>query len=230
MRYDGFFWAGAEAGMMLGGIAVVRVLGVVLSSGVGAKRGVSMPRAIALAQREEIVRLKEQERVPLTVVAAELRVSVSAARNIWRRYRKEGRAGLRTRYERCKHEGPRMAKAVYEAALEMRREHPYWGGGIIRVQLRGLFPDEKLPCERTLQRWFRWEGLQRERSRTVPQQRVRATEAHETWQMDVKEQIETADGKRHCLLDMADEATGALLGGAVFSPRAMGSGGTECGA
>ena len=106
----------------------------------------------------------------------------------------------------------------------MRRAHRYWGAGLIRVQLKCDFPGHSLPSERTLQRYFRANGLQPLRSKSLPQPTERAREPHQTWQMDAKEQIAIQGGDEHCLLDVADEATGALLGGAIFPPEALGGG------
>ena len=46
-----------------------------------------------------------------------------------------------------------------QAALALRREHPIWGAGLIRVMLRRQLPQDAPPAERTLQRWFVRAGL-----------------------------------------------------------------------
>ena len=48
-----------------------------------------------------------------------------------------------------------MARAV----LRLRREHPSWGAGLIRVQVLRAMPGRIVPSERTLPRWFVGAGL-----------------------------------------------------------------------
>src|SRR5205807_2244420 len=48
-----------------------------------------------------------------------------------------------------------------------------------------------------------------------------ASAPHETWQVDAAEDILLGDGTRACWLRVADEFTGAVLGTAVFPPRAV---------
>ena len=110
------------------------------------------------------------------------------------------------------------------AALQLRRDHPGWGAGLIRVYLaeRGLRPP---PGESTLRRWFRRAGLAPAPPGRRPGTRApRATEPHETWQVDAAEQIPLADGARVCWLRIVDECSGAVLRTAVFPPRALGGG------
>jgi len=180
-----------------------------------------MPKAIPMRTREEIVRRKREEREPLTIIAEELGVPYDTVLGIWRRYRRRGEDGLRPSYDCCCRRGIRLRRDIHEAALQMRCEHPGWGGGVIRVQLGMDYDAADLPHERTLQRWFRAAGLQLPRSRPVPQNRERAREVHEVWQMDAKEQMQTLDGEWHCTLDVVDEASGALLEAVLFPPALL---------
>ena len=108
-------------------------------------------------------------------------------------------------------------------ALALRRQHPTWGAGYIRVRLAAEADPATVPSERTLQRWFR-----RERhppatgGRRSPSAADRATAAHDTWQMDAVEQLRTADGQGACWLRLVDEYTGAFLGTTVFPPVLLG--------
>src|SRR4051794_40227503 len=94
-------------------------------------------------------------------------------------------------------------------AVLLRREHPAWGAGLIRVMLRrqGIEP---LPNARTLQRWFAKAGLgpAPQGRRPESDKRRRATRPHETWQVDAAEDIGSGDGSRASWLRMADEFTG----------------------
>jgi hypothetical protein len=111
--------------------------------------------------------------------------------------------------------------AAYEPAIHLRRDHPGWGSELIRVLLaeQGTAP---LPSARTLRRWFAKAGLNPAPAGRRPAvQRRRATRPHETWQVDAAEEIPLSNGARACWLRIADEFTGAVLGTAVFPPRAL---------
>ena len=42
----------------------------------------------------------------------------------------------------------------------MKRAHPTWGAGLIRLQLQQQFPDQPLPQKRAIERWIQKAGLQ----------------------------------------------------------------------
>jgi transposase InsO family protein len=110
---------------------------------------------------------------------------------------------------------------AYEAAIQLRRQHPGWGSDLIRVMLaeQGLAP---LPAARSLRRWFAAAGLNPAPPGRRPQsERRRARAPHQTWQVDAAEEMRLADGSRVCWLRIADEFTGAVLGTAIFPPRAL---------
>ena len=100
----------------------------------------------------------------------------------------------------------------------MRRAHSGWGAGLIRVRLAESFPEQPLPHEATLRRWFRDAGLTPPRRPPHPPEPPRASVPHERWQLDATEQIALADGSRVSWLAASDEATGAMLGAVVFPP------------
>lgn len=110
-------------------------------------------------------------------------------------------------------------------ALALRQQHPTWGAGYIRVRLGEENETAALPSERTLQRWFRREGLSPAAGGRRPadeQSAGRASASHDTWQMDAAEQLRTADGQGVCWLRLVDEHTGAFLGTSLFPPILLG--------
>ncbi len=148
-----------------------------------------MPAAIAMSVREEIVR-RRQEHESFRQIAHDLRVSYNATRRIWAQFQAEGQ--VEAHYERCRPPAVRKGERVHEQALSLRRLHPRWGAGLIRLELRAQFPAEALPSERTLQRWFR-------RARvgllSPPRPRVKqGQQPHAVWAMDAKERMRLADG------------------------------------
>jgi transposase len=153
-----------------------------------------------------------------------MRVPPATVRNWWQRFRREGEAGLQTRYQHCGPQGPKAGPAVHRAAVAMKREHPTWGAGLIRLELQKQFPDQALPQVRAIQRWFQKAGLQPLRAKHPPVERQRAREPHEVWEVDAKERMHRADGSPTSVLSVTDEASGALLGATPFPPVSLESG------
>lgn len=173
-----------------------------------------MPSALPRPVRREIVEKREAGE-SFASIARQMNVSYGAVRNIYRRYLETGE--LRPAYDRCVHTGVRSDKAVYAAAVEMKTDHPSWGAGLIRVELKELFDEEKLPSIRTLQRWFRRAGVQAPKPEKAPQATVRRGKSvHEVWALDAKEQIQLADGSGVSWLTITDEASGAILSATLF--------------
>ena len=112
-----------------------------------------MPQAWPLALREQMVQ-RHQQGEPLTVIADALKVPYRTVRRWWHRYQQEGMEGLHTRYARCGPTGPKAPPAVPAAALELKREHPSWGAGLIRLQLVEQFAPSEVPQVRAIQRRF----------------------------------------------------------------------------
>ena len=113
---------------------------------------------------------------------------------------------------------------MQETALALKREHPRWGAGLIRVELEQQFPQVALPSVRSLQRWFAEALLQPPRRKRPACVSRRAHQVHEVWQLDAKERMRLADGTGTCVLNISDEASGALLGALVFPPLPLESG------
>ena len=182
-----------------------------------------MPRALPQPCREQIIQ-RWQQGHPLVQIARELRVPYRTVRDRCRRYRREGAAALTPRYDRCARPGPRFPAEVVERALALKREHPRWGGGLIRLQLAQAFPDQPLPAPRTVQAWWARAGLQPVRAQRPPVRRDRAQQPHEVWEIDAKERMRLADGSGTSVLTVTDEATGALLGLVAFPPVSLEAG------
>lgn len=176
-----------------------------------------MPQAVPQPLREQIV-ARRLAGAALTEIAQALQMPYRSVRGIWSRYRSRGLAGLAADYDRCAQFGPRFPAALHEAALSMKRAHPRWGAGMILVQLGELFSSEPLPKRRTVQEWFQKAGLSPGRSRAPSANQQRGKRAHEVWQLDAKEEIRLGDGRGSVSLSLLDEATGAVLGVALFPP------------
>jgi transposase len=188
-----------------------------------------MPQPLPFPLRQELVR-RHQQGETLLAIAQSLKAPYPTVRNWWRRYRQAGEAGLHTHYDRCGPQQPKAGTAIQQAALTMKRDHPPWGAGLIRLELAKQFPDQYLPQVRAIQRWFRAAGLQPPRAQRPPMERQRGKEPHEVWEMDAKERFRLADGTGTSVLCLTDEASGALLGATPFPPVSLEPGPAERGA
>lgn len=176
-----------------------------------------MGRPVPMTTREQIVHRHEAGK-SLQAIAADLELSPYTVRNLWRRYRDHGWAGLAPHYEACGRKGPQCSARVYRGALWLKRAHPKWGARLIRMVLAEKWPEEYMPHERTLQRWFRQAGLNRQRGHQPSRHHGRGVEPHGVWAMDAKENIRLGSGERVSWLIISDEASGAVLAGAIFPP------------
>jgi hypothetical protein len=180
-----------------------------------------MPQAIAVPIRLDIVRRHGQGQ-SLADIAQDRGLPYGTVRQIWRHHRDQDRDGLRPRYERCGHPGPRGDARVIRAACWLKRRHPGWGAVLIGQLIHQRWPDRPMPHERTLQRWFRQAGVNRSPRRPTPQDRRRGGRPHEVWQADAVERVPLADGGRASWLTVTDEASGAILAAELSPPATLG--------
>src|SRR5258705_11109615 len=110
-----------------------------------------MPRHLPLPVRQAIWnRFRDGQDV--RTIAEGLHLAPRTVRRLLQRFRSEGPDPLATSYDRCGTATPKPAATLVQAVLDLRREHPTWGAGLIRVILRRLGHGEPLPATRTLQR------------------------------------------------------------------------------
>ena len=183
-----------------------------------------MPQALAVTLRQTIVE-RHLAGDSLPAIARDLDLSPWTVRTIWRRYRDRGDAGVVPDYAACGRPGPRHALALYETVLALRRAHPGWGSGLLRLELATRFPAAALPHDATIRRWLRAAGLGRPPRTPAPPDPPRAGVPHARWQLDATEQIALADGTKVSWLAASDEASGAMLGAVVFPLGAVDAGG-----
>ncbi|MBV8607714.1 MAG: helix-turn-helix domain-containing protein [Singulisphaera sp.] len=180
-----------------------------------------MPRPIPVPVRHALFRLWQQGQSTRHIAAA-LGLPDSTVRRLLARFRRRGVEGIAPDYHR-----PSQVEAasseVRQLALNLRREHPTWGAGLIRVEVLQALPGRSVPSERTLQRWF----VRADLSPAPPGRRpaadaARATRPHETWQMDAKEHIRLRSHEEASWLRLTDECSGAVLQTPVFPPGDLG--------
>ena len=147
-------------------------------------------------------------------------------RRLVQRLRRQGPKALATSCPSRPYQHPPQFRAFVEEALQLRREHPTWGAGLVCVMLRRDYPADPIPAERTLQRWFRRAGLLPAPSgrRAGPSSYQRAQQPHDVWQMDAADQVALQNGRQVCWLRIADECSGAVLQTTVFPPGVLARG------
>ena len=132
-----------------------------------------------------------------------------------KRYKTSGAEGLRTRYSNCG-KSSQIKEAIRERAMDLKRAHPAWGSGYIRVKLSEEFDRDRIPCTRQLQRYFVKGGLMEQTTRLPRHAADWVRRPLERVQVDAKERLETADGKPCCYLTYTDEHSGSVLDAFVF--------------
>ena len=180
-----------------------------------------MPRPLPVPVRQAIWRrLQAGQDVP--TIAAALDLQPRTVRRLVGRFRRAGQAAVAPSYEACGAATPKPAEATVRAVVDLRREHPTWGAGLIRVVLHRRLPDRPLPTVRTLQRWLERAGLSPappgRRPVAAPQ---RARQPHAVWQMDAAELVKLRSQRLVSWLRMVDECSGAVLWTTVFPPRPL---------
>jgi hypothetical protein len=95
------------------------------------------------------------KRQSVATIAESLGVVPRTVRHLVRRFRHAGDAAVAPSYHRAETPEPKGSRELFQIAVTLRRQHPTWGAGLIRVILRRDGASSSPPTERTLQRWFR---------------------------------------------------------------------------
>jgi transposase len=153
-----------------------------------------MPAPIPVPVRQAIL-ARWQKGESVASLAEALQLSPRTVRHLVRRFADRGQKGIVPDYDRCATKKVPTDDATFQQVINMRQQHPTWGGGLIRVVLQEEGNDG-CPSERTLQRWF-------QRSRTPPappgrrpaSDEPRARHPHDVWQMDAVDQLYSPRGE-----------------------------------
>ncbi len=173
-----------------------------------------MPAPTPLPLRKAIWHRHHNGQTPATI-AHDLGLRLRTVQQLLRR----GRGAIAPSYQRCGRPRDDDRQQLCQEAIALRRQHPTWGAGYLRIQLRRRHPDARLPTERTLQRCLRQAGLgPAPKGRRPTANGQRAGQPHEVWQMDAAEQVPLASGQRVSWLRIVDEGSGAVLWTKVFPP------------
>jgi hypothetical protein len=180
-----------------------------------------MPCAIPLTTRQEIVR-RHLDGQTLAQIAIDLHLPSVTVRALWRAFRHRGEEGLATGYRACGRSTPRHSEAVLRRACQLKRKHPTWGAGRVRVELLGLLDAALVPSARTLQRAFQSQGINRPRRSQRPRTaRAKPEATHDVWEVDAVEKKRLKTGVEVSWLAAVDVYSGALLAGELSPPGAV---------
>lgn len=178
-----------------------------------------MPAATPLRVRREIVQRRDSGE-SYASIARGLNMPYITVWKVDQHYRQRGH--LEADYAACRQTAVRKSAAVYEQAVQLKRDHPGWGAGLIWVELAEVWAENDLPSVRTLQRWFHRGGVARRPPERVAAVSVRrGKRPHEVWALDAKEGIQLADGTYVSWLTISDEASGAVLASTLFPPATL---------
>jgi transposase len=185
-----------------------------------------MPSPIPIPVRQAILK-RWQKGESVASLAEELELSLRTVRHLVHRFALRGLNGLEPDYDRCKTKKMPTGSDEFQKVIEMRKQHPSWGGGLIRVVLQEQ-GDDDCPSTRTLQRWFRRETLSPAPPGRRPASEVRrAHQPHDVWQMDAVDQLRLASGQQVSWLRLVDECSGVVLQTTIFPPAFLERGRTR---
>ena len=178
-----------------------------------------MPQPIPFPIRQVIVQ-RAQQGQSASFIARCLGLVPRTVRQLVQRLRRQGPNALAASYPSRAYPHSIQFRTLVEEALQLRRAHPTWGAGLVRVLLHRHYPADPIPAERTLQRWFhRADLIPAPRGRrSGPSSYHRAPQPHDVWQMDAADQVALQNGTQVCWLRIADECSGAVLQTTVFPP------------
>jgi transposase len=176
-----------------------------------------MPVALSLTLRQLIVR-EANKGHSLVHISDTYHLSYTTVCRIYQRYQREGAPGLVPHFFNCGVKKLTDRQRLYRrTALWLKRLHPKWGAGFIKVLLERRY-HKRWPCTRTLQRWFKQAGLVAKKTRFAYEQASWVTKPHDLWQVDAKEKLRLKSGRRCCYLTFVDQKSGSLLKAFVFPP------------
>ncbi|MCY4448441.1 MAG: helix-turn-helix domain-containing protein, partial [Chloroflexi bacterium] len=163
-----------------------------------------------MSLKHEFVTLARREGANVRELCRRYTISPPTGYQLLRRYAHEGDAGLAQRSRRPHHSPNRMPAEVEQAVVDVREEHPAWGGRTIRKVLadRGHRP---VPSPSTITAILRRNGCTVGGKR--PQrdwQRFEHRHPNDLWQIDFKGHFPTSAGRSHPLTVLDDHYRFAL--------------------
>jgi transposase InsO family protein len=165
----------------------------------------------AMSERQELIALASVEGNRISDLCARFGISRFTAYKWLARYDQEGPAGLAERPRRPRHSPRRTPPEVEAVVLQLRDEHPVWGGRKLRARLLHL-GHQAVPSPSTITAILHRHGRidPNESLKHHPWHRFEHPEPNALWQMDFKGHIPLANGRCHPLTVLDDHSRFAL--------------------
>ncbi len=122
-----------------------------------------MGKALSYAIREKIVERRKKGQ-SFNDISIALNCSESGAKKIWYAYKKQGSTALENNYSNCGRIS-HFPQAVHDTADKIRDNNQ--GATYVYSKLLKDYPHLDIPTARTLSRWWKNEGTNRQRGRPV---------------------------------------------------------------
>ena len=122
-----------------------------------------MGKALSYAVREKIIFRREKGQ-SFKEISVNLGCSESGAKKIWYAYKKQGIPALSNNYSRCGGRS-KFTQAVHDAVNEIRDNNQ--GATYVYSKLVKDYSHLSIPKARTLSRWWKKQGTNRQRGRPV---------------------------------------------------------------
>lgn len=173
-----------------------------------------MPKPIPHDIRLKIIR-DRQAGQSFATIAHSTNYSISGVKKIWYQFKGKGLEGLQLGYHRCGRSSP-FSDDMHQLISSVKDGDQ--GAPFIRSILEHNHPSLRIPHERTIQRWWKAKGENREKIVRRHNNRDWTKEVHHTWQIDGKELVQLANKERVSWMNVADEASSSVLSTTVFPP------------
>lgn len=166
-----------------------------------------------VSERLEFVTLASREGANKSELCRRFGVSRKTGDKWLKRWQAEGNAGLHNRSRRPHHSPDQTSQEMEQRVLEVRREHPAWGGRKIQRCLinRG---QPQVPAASTITAILRRHGLidAEHSSQRQAWQSFERGRPNELWQMDFKGEFALAGGRKCYPLTILDDHSRYSLG------------------
>jgi transposase InsO family protein len=166
-----------------------------------------------MSLREEFVAKALEEETNMSALCRAYGISRKTGYKWLKRYRAEGRAGLRDRSRRPQCSPNQTAEEIEQLILVARQRHPAWGGRKLKrwLENRG---HTGLPAPSTITAILRRHGQldEEEAAKHRPIQRFEKQAPNELWQMDFKGYFHLGNGETCHPLTVLDDHSRFLVG------------------
>jgi transposase InsO family protein len=138
-------------------------------------------------QRLQFVVLASRKERSLAALCEEFGISRQTGYRWWKRFQQDGLEGVQEHSRRPRHSPARVAGAVVEAVVGLRRQRPDWGAQKLQRLLREQHPELPWIALSTVHRILARAGLLEDGDRHRPAlERFERSRPNELWQMDFK--------------------------------------------